>query len=44
MISYVCLGTNDIARATRFYDPTLGKLGIGRYDMSSESGVGAWLG
>jgi catechol 2,3-dioxygenase-like lactoylglutathione lyase family enzyme len=30
MFTYVCLGTNDLARATRFYDPTLAALGLQR--------------
>jgi catechol 2,3-dioxygenase-like lactoylglutathione lyase family enzyme len=31
MIGYVTLGTNDIARAARFYDELLGLLGARRY-------------
>jgi catechol 2,3-dioxygenase-like lactoylglutathione lyase family enzyme len=30
MFTYVCLGTNDLGRATRFYDATLGALGLRR--------------
>jgi catechol 2,3-dioxygenase-like lactoylglutathione lyase family enzyme len=30
MIGYVCLGTNDLPRATAFYDDTLGVIGIKR--------------
>ena len=30
MFTYVCLGTNDLARATRFYDATLAALGLQR--------------
>jgi catechol 2,3-dioxygenase-like lactoylglutathione lyase family enzyme len=30
MFSYVCLGTNDLARAARFYDAVLGALGLAR--------------
>jgi catechol 2,3-dioxygenase-like lactoylglutathione lyase family enzyme len=30
MLSYVYLGTNDLERATRFYDATLGPLGLQR--------------
>ena len=30
MITYVCLGTNDLARATKFYDATLAALGLNR--------------
>ena len=44
MITYVCLGTNDLDRAARFYDAALAALGYGRYDMSNESGVDVWLG
>jgi len=40
MIGYVTLGTNDIARATSFYDALLGVIGAGRL-MESETFV-AW--
>ena len=40
MIGYVTLGTNDIARAARFYDALLGVIGAGRF-MESETFV-AW--
>jgi catechol 2,3-dioxygenase-like lactoylglutathione lyase family enzyme len=30
MFTYVCLGTNDLARATRFYDATLAALSLQR--------------
>jgi predicted lactoylglutathione lyase len=30
MIGYVCVGTNDMARATRFYDALFGEMGIKR--------------
>ncbi len=30
MFTYVCLGTNDLPRAARFYDATLGALGLKR--------------
>jgi catechol 2,3-dioxygenase-like lactoylglutathione lyase family enzyme len=30
MFTYICLGTNDIDRAVRFYDAALGALGIQR--------------
>ena len=30
MIGYVCIGTNDLARATRFYDPLTAVLGARR--------------
>ncbi len=31
MIGYVCLGTNDMARATKYYDALLGELGAKRF-------------
>lgn len=31
MIGYVTIGTNDLARATKFYDALLGELGAKRY-------------
>lgn len=30
MIGYVVLGTNDLPRATAFYDALLGEIGVGR--------------
>lgn len=30
MLTYVCLGTNDLARATAFYDAALAPLGLQR--------------
>jgi catechol 2,3-dioxygenase-like lactoylglutathione lyase family enzyme len=30
MIGYVTLGTNDLARAAKFYDAIAGELGVGR--------------
>lgn len=30
MIGYVTLGTNDLARAAKFYDPIAAELGVGR--------------
>ena len=42
MFLYLTQGTNDVARAKRFYDPTLGTLGlIRRYEDASELGYGA---
>ena len=40
MIGYVTLGTNDIARAARFYDRLLGELGASRW-METETFI-AW--
>ena len=31
MIGYVTLGTNDLARAAKFYDALLGEIGAGRF-------------
>ncbi len=45
MFTYVYLGTTDLVRACRFYDATLGALGIARCDVSGESsweGVCGW--
>jgi catechol 2,3-dioxygenase-like lactoylglutathione lyase family enzyme len=36
MFTYVCLGTNDMERATRFYDAALGALGLDRIDTTGE--------
>jgi catechol 2,3-dioxygenase-like lactoylglutathione lyase family enzyme len=44
MFTYICLGTNDLARATRFYDAVLGTLGLSRCDVSGESGWEDWAG
>ena len=40
MIGYVTLGTNDLARATRFYDALAAELGVGRM-MESDTFI-AW--
>lgn len=40
MIGYVTLGTNDIARAAKFYDALLGEIGAKRW-MESEQFI-AW--
>ena len=37
MFTYVYLGTNDLDRASRFYDATMGTLGYARCDVSGES-------
>ena len=44
MLSYVCLGTNDLARAIGFYDAVLAPLGLFRCDTSGESGWEDWAG
>src|SRR3569833_534252 len=40
MIGYVTLGTNDLARAAKFYDPIAAELGVGRF-MEMETFI-AW--
>jgi predicted lactoylglutathione lyase len=40
MIGYVTLGTNDLERATAFYDALLGDLGAGRF-METDTFI-AW--
>jgi len=40
MIGYVTLGTNDLTRAARFYDPIAAELGTGR--MMQDDGYIAW--
>jgi predicted lactoylglutathione lyase len=40
MIGYVTLGTNDLARAARFYDALLAEIGAGRF-MEDERFI-AW--
>jgi len=44
MFTYVSLGTNDLARAARFYDAALGALGLSRCDTSDEGDFGDWIG
>lgn len=41
MIGYVTLGTNDLERATAFYDDLFGSIGIGRFMEEPEHFV-AW--
>lgn len=53
MLLYTTLGTNDLPRATRFYDAIMGVLGQPRLDTGSEdwvawgrdydNGLGLWL-
>jgi catechol 2,3-dioxygenase-like lactoylglutathione lyase family enzyme len=40
MIGYVTVGTNDLERAARFYDPIAAELGVGR--MMEFPGFIAW--
>lgn len=44
MFSYLCLGTNDMARAIRFYDAVMAVLGHHRCDTSGEAGWEDWAG
>lgn len=44
MFTYVCLGTNDGARAARFYDAVLGTLGHRRCEVSPEWQAQGWHG
>jgi len=44
MFTYICLGTNDLARSIRFYDPVLGALGLRRCDVSGEPDWEEWAG
>lgn len=44
MFTYVCLGTNDLARAARFYDAALGALGLARCGTADEADWPGWLG
>ena len=44
MFNYVCLGTNDLERAIRFYGAALSPLGYARCDVSAEAGWEGWAG
>jgi catechol 2,3-dioxygenase-like lactoylglutathione lyase family enzyme len=44
MFTYVCLGTNDLTRACRFYDATLKPLCLQRCDTGSEGDWHGWAG
>ena len=44
MFTYICLGTDNIERAARFYDAALGALGISRCDTSNEPEWDGWVG
>lgn len=44
MITYLCLGTNDLTRAARFYDVALGALGYARCPVTDESDPSIWVG
>jgi catechol 2,3-dioxygenase-like lactoylglutathione lyase family enzyme len=44
MFTYICLGTNDLDRAVRFYDAALGALGLARCNVAGEPGWEDWAG
>ncbi len=44
MFTYICLGTNDLERAVRFYDAALAPLGLTRCDTGGEAGWDGWAG
>ena len=44
MFTYICLGTNNLARAARFYDATMAALGLARCDTSGEPQWDDWVG
>ncbi len=44
MFTYVCLGSNDLPRAARFYDAVMGTLGLSCCDTSQEPDWDGWLG
>jgi catechol 2,3-dioxygenase-like lactoylglutathione lyase family enzyme len=43
MFAYICLGSNNLERSSRFYDATLGVLGYQRCDTSAENET-SWTG
>ena len=44
MFTYVSIGTNDLARAARFYDPAMAALGHSRCNTGNEPNWEGWLG
>lgn len=44
MFGYVCLGTNDLARAIAFYDPVMAALGHARCATPGEENWDGWAG
>jgi len=44
MFTYISLGTNDLQRAIRFYDPVMQALGHQRCDTSDEANWDGWVG
>jgi catechol 2,3-dioxygenase-like lactoylglutathione lyase family enzyme len=44
VFTYLCLGTNDLARAAKFYDATMTTLGLTRIASPDEAEWQGWLG
>ncbi|MGB6307953.1 MAG: VOC family protein [Steroidobacteraceae bacterium] len=44
MFNFICLGTGDLERASRFYDAAMAALGLSRCDVSGEPGWEGWAG
>jgi catechol 2,3-dioxygenase-like lactoylglutathione lyase family enzyme len=44
MFTYVCLGTSNTEAAARFYDATLGAIGLKRCVTASEDNWDGWIG
>ena len=44
MFTYICFGTNNIANSAKFYDATLGALGISRCTSTEEPNWNGWVG
>ncbi|HCE6035438.1 TPA: VOC family protein [Pseudomonas aeruginosa] len=44
MFAYICLGTNNLERAIKFYDSSLAPLGLSRCDTSNEPNWEGWAG
>ena len=44
MFTYVCLGSDDLARAIPFYDAALGALGLTRCNTQAETDWDGWVG
>jgi len=44
VFTYVCLGTNDLPAAARFYDAVLGALGLARCVVEDAAAWEGWIG
>jgi catechol 2,3-dioxygenase-like lactoylglutathione lyase family enzyme len=44
MLAYVCLGTNNMSRATAFYDAALAPLGVRRFTPPGAESTTGWAG